>query len=51
MKPTDFALNLTKYLTVYLPGQRGISRNTIKSYTDTFKLFFCILQRRIRKET
>lgn len=40
MKPTDFALNLTKYLTVYLPGQRGISRNTIKSYTDTFKLFF-----------
>lgn len=39
MKPTDFALHLTNYLTIYLPGQRGISSNTIKSYTDTFRLF------------
>ena len=40
MKPTDFGSNLTNYLTVFLPGQRGISRNTIKSYADTFRLFF-----------
>ncbi len=40
MKPTDFGSNLTNYLTVFLPGQRGISKNTIKSYADTFRLFF-----------
>ena len=40
MKPTDFGMHLTNYLTVYLPGQRGISQNTIKSYADTFRLFF-----------
>ena len=40
MKPTDFGLHLTNYLTVYLPGQRGISQNTIQSYADTFRLLF-----------
>ena len=42
-KPTDFAYHLTNFLGVYLPGQRGYSTNTIKSYRDTFKtfLFFC----------
>ena len=40
MKPTDFGINLTKYLTIYLPGQRGISQNTIRSYADTFRLLF-----------
>ena len=39
MKPTDFAKALTHYLAVYLPGQRNVSSNTIKSYRDTFKLF------------
>ena len=38
MKPTDFAGHLTKYLASFLPGQRGISSNTIKSYSDTFRL-------------
>ena len=38
MTPTDFALHLTKYLSVHLPGQRGISQNTIQSYSDTFRL-------------
>ena len=43
MKPTDFAKCLTDYLTAYLPGQQGVSINTIKSYRDTFSLFltFC----------
>ena len=39
MKPTDFARALSHYLGVYLPGQRNVSPNTIKSYRDTFKLF------------
>ena len=39
MKPTDFAKALSHYLADYLPGQRNVSANTIKSYRDTFKLF------------
>jgi len=39
MKPTDFAKALSHYLAIYLPGQRNVSTNTIKSYRDTFKLF------------
>lgn len=39
MNPTDLAKALSHYLAVYLPGQRNVSPNTIKSYRDTFKLF------------
>ena len=39
MEPTDFAKALSHYLGVYLPGQRNVSANTLKSYRDTFKLF------------
>ena len=38
MKPTDFAKYLTKFLSDYLPSQKNVSRNTICSYRDTFKL-------------
>jgi integrase/recombinase XerD len=38
MKPTDFAKYLTDFLVVYLPTQKNISKNTIHSYRDTFKL-------------
>jgi integrase/recombinase XerD len=38
MQPTDFAKALSHYLGVYLPGQRNVSANTVKSYRDTFKL-------------
>jgi site-specific recombinase XerD len=38
MKPTDFAIHLTAFLSEYLPIQKNVSRNTIKSYRDTFKL-------------
>ena len=31
MKPTDFAKVLNSYLACYLPGQRNLSINTIKS--------------------
>ena len=33
-----FGFYLHKYLTIYLPGQRGLSTNTIMSYRDTFSL-------------
>lgn len=37
MKQTDFAKALTKYLSDFLPGQRNLSQNTIKSYCQAFK--------------
>ncbi len=42
-KPTDFAKYLTDFLTVYLPTQKNVSKNTIHSYRDTFKLllYYC----------
>lgn len=36
---TDFAMQLSRYLGTYLPGQLGCSVNTIRSYRDTFSLF------------
>ena len=39
MKPTDFAKNVTDFLSLYLPGERGLSYNTVCSYKDTFVLF------------
>jgi site-specific recombinase XerD len=43
MKPTDFSRYLTAFLSDYLPIQKNVSQNTIKSYRDTFKLLlqFC----------
>lgn len=38
MKPTNFAKYLTDFLSVYLPTQKNVSKNTIRSYRDTFKL-------------
>lgn len=38
MKTTDFAHCMFSYLTMYLPGQAGLSENTIMAYRDTFKL-------------
>lgn len=38
MKPTDFAKHLTEFLSIYLPTQKNVSKNTILSYRDTFKL-------------
>ena len=39
MKPTKFAKYLTEFLTTYLSVQKNVSKNTILSYRDTFKLF------------
>ena len=40
MKPTDFSKYLTAFFSEYLLIQKNVSPNTIKSYRDTFKLFF-----------
>jgi site-specific recombinase XerD len=52
MKPTDFAIHLTNFLSVYLPRQKNASSNTIASYRDTFKLLlrYCKDQREIPVE-
>ncbi len=44
MKPTDFSLYLTQFLSDYLPGQKNVSPNTIRSYRDTFKLLLQYFQ-------
>lgn len=52
MKPTDFAKCVSEYFSVYLPGQRGLSANTIRSYRDTFCLLleFCRTEKNIKIE-
>ena len=53
MKDTDFAYHLTRFLTVYLPSQRGIKMNTQLSYRDTFSLFleYCKSEENIQPES
>src|SRR5665648_749087 len=52
MKPTEFAKYLTEFLTTYLTGQKNVSKNTILSYRDTFKLLlkYCQSKKRIPPE-
>ena len=38
MKTTDFSKYLTDFLSKYLQGERGMSKNTIDAYRDTFLL-------------
>jgi integrase/recombinase XerD len=38
-QPTDFARLISQFLNNYLPNEKGVSPNTIKSYTYTFMLF------------
>jgi hypothetical protein len=38
-KATDFARLLSGFLTNYLPNEKGVSVNTVKSYSYTFILF------------
>ena len=43
MKPTDFSVHVTNFLTHYLAARRNLSPNTIKAYRDVFTLLlrFC----------
>lgn len=47
MKPTDFAVYLTRFLSEYLIDQKNVSKNTISSYRDTFKLLIRYCQENI----
>lgn len=38
MKPTTFSVQLSRFLSEYLAGQRDLSPNTIKAYRDVFVL-------------
>ena len=51
-KPTDFSMVLADYLFVFLPTQKGLSDNTIRSYSDTLELFLRFLEneRGIKRE-
>jgi site-specific recombinase XerD len=45
MKSYDtFGYYLNKYLTVYLPGERGLATNSILSYRDTFSLLIVFIK-------
>lgn len=43
-KESDFAKHLSSFLTRYLPGTLNVSKNTISSYRDTYKLFLLYWQ-------
>lgn len=45
MKTTDFAKHLSAFLGHYLPVERGISINTIKSYSTTFSLLIQFIEK------
>jgi site-specific recombinase XerD len=44
MPTYDFARLLSKFLAVYLPGVRNVSRNTVLSYRDSFKLLLIFFE-------
>ena len=52
MKKPNFAEHLASYLSKYLPLQKGVSVNTIKSYRDSFTIFlrYCRDVLRIKPE-
>jgi len=43
MKPTDFSVHVTRFLTDHLAAQRNLSANTVRAYRDVFTLLlrFC----------
>lgn len=47
---SDLAYHLTKFFTVYLPGQRNLSHGTVVAYRDAFRLLlqFCAEKRNIK---
>lgn len=52
MKPTDFAEQLSRFLTHHLTAQRNLSANTVKAYRDVFMLLlrYCRDERGIAVE-
>ena len=52
MKPNNFAKYLTEFFSDYLTRQKNVSRNTVFSYRDTFKLLirYCKEVKNIKAE-
>lgn len=52
VKPTDFSYALSEYLFDFLPVKKGLSQNTINSYSDTIELFLQFMEEQhgIRRE-
>ncbi|WP_312940624.1 tyrosine-type recombinase/integrase [Oscillibacter sp.] len=52
VKPTSFALALSDFLFQYLPNQKGLSQNTVNSYSDALSLFltFCESELHLKRE-
>lgn len=46
--PTDFARCVTRFLTNYLPGERNLSPQTIKSYTIALKMYIVYIDTTLR---
>ena len=51
MKPTDFAKNITNFLTKYLQNEKGASLNTVRAYKDTFVLLLTFLENEKKLKT
>lgn len=47
MRTTDFAKHLTSFFTEYLIGERGVSPNTIRSYSESFSLLLNFLDEQV----
>lgn len=43
-KITDYAKLLTKFFSSYLLVERGVSHNTIRSYSNTFSLLLTFME-------
>jgi len=50
MSNPDFARHLSKFLTIYLPGVKNVSKNTILSYRDSFKLLLMYIEEHLGKK-
>jgi site-specific recombinase XerD len=44
MKPTDFSKYISDFFAKYLPGEQGVSRNTIIAYKHTFLLLITFME-------
>ena len=44
MKPTDFSMYISDFISRYLPNEKGASSNTITAYRDTFVLLLNFTQ-------
>ena len=44
MKSNDFSYYTSRFFQSYLPGTRNVSRNTILSYRDTFKILLTFMR-------